>query len=368
MILNIVVFIIVLSILVLVHELGHFILAKLSGVLVEEFGFGIPPRAIGKKIGETIYSLNWLPFGGFVRLHGEQTEEEITDKKRAFLNKSKKVRAAVSIAGVLMNFLLAVVAFAVFYSATGIPTETNKVIVEGVADPSPAKEIGLAEGDVIKSVNSVVVNNINQFVDLIDTNKGSEVKIDYVQKSTGSTVEKTIVPRLSPPNNEGPLGVAISNVEITYPPIYKRIYLGVYYGFKDAIYWGGLIIGALGKLLMDLIHGHISNDVTGPVGVYAITTEAAKLGLMPLVKFVGIFSVNLAIINILPLPALDGGRLFFIGVEAIFGKKVKPKLEATIHTVGLVVLIALLIAITVSDVRRLIQAGSLAGFLENAAK
>src|ERR1035437_773871 len=152
MIVSILIFLLVLSILVLVHELGHFLVAKHAGIKVEEFGFGLPPRLIGKKIGETIYSINALPFGGFVRLYGEQDEEGVKNFKRSFLHKSKKTRASVVIAGVIMNFILAIVAFAIVYFFTGIPRDTGKLSVIDVSPSSPAQTAGIVVGDVITKI------------------------------------------------------------------------------------------------------------------------------------------------------------------------------------------------------------------------
>ncbi len=361
-------FFLVLSVLVLVHELGHFYIAKRSGIWVEEFGFGIPPRIYGKKFGETLYSINLLPFGGFVRLHGEQTEDGVTKPERAFLNKSKKVRILVVVAGVVMNALLAVVCFAFVYSVTGIPRETDKVIVVGVSEGSPAYFAGVKSDDVIVKVNGEMVGNSDDFISLMEGNKGREVTLSLLEKSSGGVIDKSMVPRIDPPEGEGPIGVAISNVEIYFPPIWVRPFYGVYFGFREALGWGGLILGGLGNMLTNLFTGNISKDITGPVGVYALTSQAVKLGWISFINFLGIFSLNLAIINILPFPALDGGRLFFVVLEGIIGKKVKPKYEAIVHTLGMALLLALIFAITFNDIKRLITAGSISKFLEMAVK
>jgi regulator of sigma E protease len=364
---SILVFVIVLSILVLVHEAGHFFAAKKAGVWVEEFGFGIPPRIWGKKVGETIYSINLLPFGGFVKLHGENTDEGVTDVKRAFLNKDKKTRAAIVTAGVIMNFILGIFAFGIVYTFSGIPKETNDVKILEVASSSPAQEAGLLSGDIVRKVDGQEITSTSQFVGEIDKYKGEKVTITVDRNIAGKSESKevSLVPRANPPGEEGPIGVVISSVEIYFPPIWQRPFVGVYYGFKDALYWGKTLVLALGGIFTNLLKGHTPKDIAGPVGIFAITSEAAKVGLLAVINFVGVLSVNLAIINIIPFPALDGGRLAFIGIESLFGRRVMPKVESVIHTVGMVILLILLLAITASDVTRLIQNGGVSGFIDS---
>lgn len=360
MLVSILIFLLVLSILVLVHELGHFIMARRAGIWVEEFGFGLPPRLVGKKIGETIYSINALPFGGFVRLHGEQEEEGVTDKARAFLYRGKKVRISVIVAGVVMNFLLSILAFGIVYSFQGIPKDTHKIKVVDIAPDSPALTSGLVVGDVITSADGKMFSKVDDFINYVDTQKGKKVKI-----WTESGKILTITPRENPPAGEGPLGVIITSTEIFYPPVWQRPFYGIYYGFKDAIFWGQTIILGLWGIIAGLFHGQAPQGVSGPVGIFAVTSEAAKSGVLTLINFIGILSVNLAILNILPFPALDGGRLLFIGIESITGRKVLPKVEATIHTAGMIILLALLLLITISDIRRLITAGGIPGFINS---
>lgn len=366
MVSSILVFLLVLSILVVVHELGHFIVARKMGILVEEFGFGLPPRIFSKKIGETTYSINLLPFGGFVRLHGETTEDGVTFPRRAFLNKSKKVRASVVVAGVIMNFILGVVAFAIVYSFLGIPRETNQVKVVEIATGSPAQSAGIIVGDTVKSVDKKEVTTVDAFVSLIEEKKGKRTTVELLRDSQTKNI--TIIPRESPPENEGPLGVVITTTEIYFPPYWQRPFVGVYYGFNEALLWGGRIVGGFVKIFKDLFVGVAPKDIAGPVGIFAITTQAAKGGILELISFIGILSVNLAILNIIPFPALDGGRLAFIGIETFLGRKVMPRIEAIVHTVGMVILLLALLAITAHDIRGLIKAGSLSNFVEGVLK
>ena len=367
MILSVFTFIIVLSVLVLVHELGHFIVARKNGIWVEEFGIGYPPRIWGKKVGETLYSINLLPLGGFVRLHGEQTEDGVTKPDRAFINKSKKARFAVLSAGVVMNFLLSVVCFAIFYSFSGVPKETDKVIISGVVKDAPADTAGIKSSDVILSVDGVLLYTLDEFSNLISESKGREVELEILD-SSGEKRSVKIVPRVDVPKDEGPLGVLITQTEIYFPPVWQRPFIGVYYGFKDALFWGKQVFVGLYTMMSGLVRGSVPEDIAGPVGIYAMTSEIAKVGILPLINFLGIFSVNLAVVNFLPIPALDGGRFLFIVLEKLLGRKVLPKAEAAIHGAGMALLLLLMLVITFVEVKRLILAGSLQGFLESTLK
>lgn len=367
---SILVFLIVLSILVLVHELGHFIVARKTGVWVEEFGFGLPPRIFGKKIGETIYSINLFPFGGFVRLHGESDDQAIAQPKRAFLNKSKKTRTAIVIAGVVMNFFLAIFAFAVVYSFAGIPKDTREVKVVDVSSSSPAQISGIIPGDVVKKVDGHGVFSVKEFVDLIEKRKGVKVELTIEKELKGEKTTKKVLttPRENPPENEGPLGVTITTIQIYYPPLVQRPFIGVYYGVKEAMFWGKSVVLGFTRLIIEAFEGNVPKDLAGPVGIFAITSQAAKLGILALVNFVGILSVNLAVLNIIPFPALDGGRLLFIGIEGLFGRRIVPKVEAAVHTIGMIILLVLLLAITANDIQRLISSGGISGFIDGVLK
>ena len=368
MIFSVVTFILVLSVLVLTHEFGHYIAARRNGVWVEEFGIGYPPRIWGKKVGETLYSINLLPLGGFVRLHGEQTEEGVTEPDRAFINKSKKIRFIILASGVLMNFILSIVCFSIFYSFSGVPRKTDKVIVSGVVKDAPADKSGIISGDIILSVEGIKVNGLDEFSSLIKERKGKEIVLQVLPIGESQIKAINITPRADTPEDEGPLGILITDTEIYFPPVWQRPFLGVFNGFEDAIYWGKQVIIGLYTMISGLVKGQVPKDIAGPVGIYAITSEVAKIGILPLINFVGIFSVNLAVINFLPIPALDGGRFLFIIIEKIFGRKVMPKVEAAIHGAGMIVLLSLFAVLTFIEVKRLIIAGSLQGFLESTIK
>lgn len=371
MIISVLTFILVLSILVLVHELGHFIAARRAGIWVEEFGFGLPPRLFGKRIGETLYSLNALPFGGFVRLHGETDEGEITKPERAFLTKSKKIRSVVVLAGVFMNFVLAIFAFATVYTFSGFPKtiDTGKVKILDVRHGSPAEEAGLASGDLVVEAEGQKMTKTEEFIKLAEEKKGEEITLKIQKEGEEALTEIKVTPRVNPPEGEGALGVAISSAEVEYyfPPVWQRPFLGAYYGFKEAFFWGGVVIGGMIKLFADLFGGVFPKGVAGPTGLFAITTEVAKLGVSPLINWLGVISVNLAVLNILPFPALDGGHLLFIGIEKVLGKRVVPKVQSWVHGIGLAILLLFIIAITVKEFRQISQLG-FSGYVEFLTK
>lgn len=352
------------SVLILAHELGHFIVAKKSGVWVEEFGFGLPPRIWGKKMGETIYSINWLPIGGFVRLHGETADGKIAKPERAFVNKSKKKRIAVSLAGVAANFALAVLAFAVFYSFEGILVDAGVKVVE-VAPDSPAAMAGFAADDEVLTVNSLEVKKVSEFQEIVAREKGEELAIDVKR---GEEEERILVtPRSEHPQTQGPLGITIEPVEITtyYPPLWQRPFVGIYQGFRDALFLSQAIIVGIFGLAGEVGQGQVPDGVVGPFGILALFVYVSKLGILPLLNFTGVFSVNLAILNLIPFPPLDGSRVVFIGLEKVFGKKLIPKIESQIHIIGMIVLLAIMLGLTAREIPELIRSGSINSFVES---
>lgn len=351
---TLVIFLIIISILILVHEFGHFIVAKRAGIRVEEFGLGFPPRIFAKKIGETAYSVNALLFGGFVKLYGEEQPE--LEKERAFFDKPKRTRAAVIAAGVLMNFLLAVAAFSVLYGLLGVPKKIDYVKVVGVAAGSPAEMAEIQVDDVILSVDGQTVQSNKQFVQLIEQNKGEELVIEL--RRGGEKIDVSVVPRVAPPEGEGPLGVAITDSEIYFPPLWQRPFISAYFGAKETLFWTRATVEAVGKVLGQLVTtGTLPRDLAGPVGIFQITSYVSREGPLSVLNFLGILSINLAILNILPFPALDGGRLLFIGVEAVFGRRVVPAFERAAHTFGMILLLILLLLITIQDINRILTSG-----------
>ena len=375
-------FIAILSLLVFVHELGHFLAAKKAGIFVEEFGFGLPPGIWGKKIGETIYSINALPIGGFVKLYGEDGPSFAkASAGKAYFEKSIPRRLSVLLAGVAMNLLLAIVSFSILYFVLGIPTKTGKIKIVGVTKDSPAQFAELKEGDEIVGIDGQKVLSADQFVDLTKGKAGKKIQLEISRDNDnpcklsggnqvlggaipseqsfscrGENLLISLIPRESPPEGEGALGVVISGMELKKYPWWQMPYLGAREGFKESLSWAEMILSALKKTLVSLIFmGKVPKDVAGPVGIFQITSQVAKDGFLAILQFLGILSVNLAIINILPFPALDGGRLIFLGYEAVFRKKISPKIEILVNQVGMAILLSIMALITVNDVLRLLK-------------
>lgn len=382
MITTVILFLIVLSILVFVHEFGHFLVAKKTGIKVEEFGFGLPPRIFSIKRGETIYSVNALPIGGFVKLLGEDEAETVSEsqKDRAFFAKSKKVRVAALLSGVLMNFALAVFCFSIVYSKLGIPEVTEKVKVVAVLPDSPAEKAGLKEDDVIVTAAGRQIKSNEDFLGVTKGYLGKQFEIEVAREKDNPCKEKVLgtwpglqvschgenmvfrlVPREESPGGEGPLGMVISQVEMKFYPFYKQIFLGTVEGFREAFAWLSLVFFYLLGIFHKLITaGTVPKDIAGPVGIFQITGEIGKAGILSVVQFVGVLSVNLAVVNVLPFPALDGGRLLFVAVEAVLGKRVKARSERLAHSLGMAVLLFILLLITINDIGRILETSGFA--------
>jgi len=367
------VFILILSVLVLIHELGHFIVAKRLGIKVEEFGYGFPPRIWGKRIGETLYSINLLPIGGFVKLFGEddagggkiqaksaksevKNEKNLSssDLKRAFYARPSWQRLSVVIAGVVMNFLLAVCIISYLFAARGVAVPSDHVRVTEILPNSPAAMSGLKIDDKIISVDGVKITKTEEFVKETRKHLGQPTKIVYV--SDDKQNEVTLVPRKDFPKGEGPIGIGISAIEVRK---YSLLEAPVY-GTWEALKFSWVIVHGLGSMVYEgVIHGQKPEGVAGPLGVAQLTGEAVSFGLDAVLWFMALLSLNLAVLNILPIPALDGGRLFFILIEVVTRKKVNPKYESYAHMVGLALLLGLMAVVTIVDIARLISGKSL---------
>lgn len=351
---TIIIFFITLSILVLVHELGHFLMAKKMGVKVEEFGIGLPPRLFGIKKGETLYSVNLLPIGGFVKLFGEEYGESTKGNKNlTFVNKKPWQKTLIVLGGVIGNFLLGWFIFS-YLVTQGIPVPTNNVIVEKVTKNSPASISGLEEGDIItKLVNDDKSINLTSASTLIEeTRKSGGEKIKLFIKRGQQQLIIDIIPRVNPPKGEGPLGIAITSfIEKKYP-----WYSAPYHGLIEAFNITFKIVSELGKMLFNFVIFQKQNvDVAGPVGIANLAGQAVKFGKNAFLQFLALLSLNLAIMNILPFPALDGGRLVFVLYEGLTKRKPNKNFEKYTNLIGFVLLLSLVALITVNDVIKLFR-------------
>src|SRR3989338_1035493 len=373
MIITILVFLLILSVLVLIHEAGHFFVAKKLGIKVEEFGFGLPPRAFGIKRGETIYSINLLPIGGFVKLYGEDSagggklkvesgklspqmrdpaEAGKVDLERAFFSRPVWQRALVVVAGVVMNFLLAVLIITYFFGISGVQAPGNKVFVTDVAKDSPAQKAGLKTGDQIVAINGEKITSPSKLVSTTKQHLGVKLKLTILQKNK---IEKNIdlVPRKTYPPNQGPIGVGVtSDIVVKKYPIYQAPFVGLLEAFK---YSWLILSGIAGVVYQLLVHAQVPNGAARPLGLAPSTGQFVAIGPLAVLSFVSLLSLNLAILNILPIPALDGGRLFFILIEGVTGRKVSQRFESYAHAIGMALLLALIAVITLSDIIRFIS-------------
>ena len=353
-----IVFISLISLIVL-HEFGHFLIAKKFGVRVEEFGIGYPPRIFGKKIGETLYSLNLLPFGAFVKLYGE--EKEIKEP-RSFTGKPIWQRALIILGGVVSFWIISAILLSIVFGM-GVPQAISdtaeavnpKVQIVAVASGSPAQVAGIKVGDTIlevKSQKSKVksIDKVKQVQEFTNLHKGEEITLTIERGK--EVFDATLVPRVSPPEGEGAMGVGLVRTVLTSYPWYLAPIKGVEACFNLT----GSIGAGLLQVFGNLIQGKglpAGAQLMGPVGIGSLMTQVAHLGLTYYLQFIALISIYLAIFNILPIPALDGGKLLFLGIEKVRRKPVSQKIEQSITSIFFVLLIALMIWVTIKDIARL---------------
>jgi len=346
---NLLLFILFFGAMLLFHELGHYLTAKLFKIKVEEFGFGFPPRMIKLfHIKETLFSLNWIPFGGFVRLSGENDPEV----PGGFGNAKPLTRIAVLLGGPVMNLLMGVILFSLIFNKVGVPDYT-KVLVSDVSANSPAQVAGIQVGDIVSKIAATPVTSTDTMVSLIQANKGKDVDI-VLQRGSESIVVHAI-PRVNPPANEGSLGIAMTN------PLVKT-------GWVDTIplSFQATYIQAREIFLMParLIGNQIPKDqarVVGPVGIYTMFNQARNMdaqnagssnpmGTTFTLQLMAVITIALGLTNLFPIPAVDGGRIVFILPELLFKKRIPPKYENFVHMVGFIALLLLMFYITAQDI------------------
>ncbi|MBZ1348858.1 MAG: site-2 protease family protein [Candidatus Liptonbacteria bacterium] len=331
-----------LAILILGHEGGHFLAARLFGVDVEEFGFGFPPRLFSKKIGKTIYSFNFFPFGGFVKIKGVDVSKEEADKiqknddlKNDFRSQSTLKKIIIILSGVIVNFIIGWLAFSVVFMV-GIP---KAVYVRGTLPESPAFLAGFQSGDKILGFEKM-----EDFIKLIEDSPQKNIEIEI--KREGKVLFIEAVPRLDDNLNKGVLGIELFETGMEKS--------GLVNSFKNGFEQSVNIMKLIALSLASIIREGDFSSVVGPVGVFQAIGSAKELGIPYIFQLLGLISLNLVFINILPLPALDGGRVIFIIIEKIIRRPINYKIESAIHSFFFLVLLFLLIAVTIKDVSRLI--------------
>lgn len=384
---TVLIFILILGVLIFVHELGHFLAAKRAGVRVEEFGFGYPPRAltIGKKWG-TVFTLNWIPFGGFVKIVGEDYEEDENSPKNVssekssdpladtqsnspsesfstgknFIEVSKKWQVAILAAGVTFNFIFAWMLFSLGFliglpapidNSYGVMPQNPELTIISVFPSSVSEEAGLKPGDKIKSVSvlggeflqDLRPENIGDFINT------SSQKIIFEIDRGGEDLDFELAPQL---NEEGRrvVGIATDMIGTLTLPIHKAIYEGG----KTSAQFFYMTAVSIGELIKDAFVGKADvSQIAGPVGIVGLVGDASRLGIAYLLSFTALISINLAVINLFPFPALDGGRIVMVAIEGMTGKKISHKIAGTLNTVGFVILILLMLFITYRDILKL---------------
>jgi regulator of sigma E protease len=364
---SVIIFLVILAILILVHEFGHFIVAKKSGIRVDEFGLGFPPKIFSKKFGTTLYTLNAIPFGGFVKIFGEDPHTEIVseeDRATSFFYKPKWIQAFVLVAGVTMNILFAwlvvslgfVIGFPspTDYSGFGKVSNVHVVVTEVLVD-SPAQKAGLKSGDTIVSATSgkevltgetLTPDNIQKMIAL-----GTSKNIDISYKRGNESEKKvSIEPNTNTVEGRRAIGIAMDNIGVLKLPVH----LALLEGARTTWFMTkGTAVG-LGHFFLDIISFKSDfSQVSGPVGIAHVVGEAQSLGFVYLLSLIAVISINLAIINLLPFPALDGGRLFFILIEVIIRRPISPSFVRWANTIGFAFLIILMLVVTGHDIIKL---------------
>ncbi len=352
---TIITFVAVLSLLVFVHEFGHFITAKKSGIRVDEFGFGFPPRIFGIKRGGTVYSVNWIPLGGFVRIKGEGGEHG--NDKDSFANKSGWVRLLVLTAGVVMNVVLAWFLFSVGY-VVGMPQVVEDLpqfarVTQGqtqvldVMKGSPAELAGMKTGDALLTVDGQPVTSVEGVRSYTQSHEGQSIRVTF--KQNDQTLTKDVTPVRLAGAEQAAMGVALVRTGmVSYPIWYAPVQ-----GAVATWVMGREIVLSFGSLIRDLFVKHaVTVDLSGPIGIAVITSEVAARGFRYLIQFTALLSLNLAVINILPFPALDGGRVLFLAIERARGRAVSRNIENLAHNVGFALLMLVVIFVTIGDFRK----------------
>ncbi|CAN5278076.1 RIP metalloprotease RseP [soil metagenome] len=376
---QIILFVLVLSFLVIIHELGHYLVAKWQKVRVEEFGVGYPPRALKLfKKGETLFSLNWIPFGGFVKLEGEEGPDSEKDEDGEvkpdahgylpFYAKGKLSRLAIILAGATVNFVFGIIAFSVYFSVKGIPELLPDPRIAAVAAESPIAKAGVPANVNITGFEfagqTYKTTSIDDVTTFVGQHLGEQVTVMTTGICKDTTCDQTthqyplrIRTKEETPAGQGSLGVAFDQVvSYKFYPWYQMPFRGTKFGLEQALLLSELIITSLGGIFVGLFKGQVPQEVAGPFGIFSQARQAGFFSGDPfeLLNLAGKLSVNLAIMNVLPIPALDGGRGFFILIEKFVGRKRLNKVEGYINYAAFGLLLLLTLLITFKDILGLV--------------
>ena len=330
--------IILFGIIVFIHELGHFLFAKKAGVKIHEFAIGMGPKIYSTQKGETKYSIRLLPLGGYVSMEGEDGE---SNDSNSFGKKTLLQRASIIFAGPFFNIVLTVLLLIPVFSYMGTPSNSN--VVGKVLENTPAIKSGLQVNDKIIEINGQQIKTWNDIVNNLQK-ETSKDKVNIKIERNNTTKELSITPEK---NNQGKYVIGIS-------PVYeKSIIKSIPKAFVETGNMIKQMLVFIGQLFTGTIPGGFDNSVSGPIGVIGIVSDAAKMGIINLIYIGAVISLNLGILNLLPIPALDGGRLLFLAIEAIIGRKLDPEKEAMVNTVGFVILIGFMLFVTYKDILKL---------------
>jgi len=352
---TLILFLITFTVIIAVHEFGHYLTARLLGMKVLEFAFGFPPRVAAIRHAGIDYSLNAIPFGGFVRILGQDDfaiHQAGEGEPGSFTSKPWWAQAIVLVAGVTMNMVLALVVLTVAFM-TGTTASTGDVRVIDVARDSPAQQAGIQVGDIVRAIDGRKITRSNDLVNYVRSqarlHPDQEVTLELERNERPLPPIKA-VPRVEPPEGEGPLGIKLEEVQGT-------VAVAVPEAFQQALSLSGQVIAQIAELPGQLLAPPTSGGaptVGGPIEIFRVTGQVAQFGLPTFLKLVGVLSVNLAVLNIVPFPGLDGGRLFFVLLGGIFRTRLSPQVEAAVHAVGFLLLLLLLVVVSIADIRRVV--------------
>lgn len=375
MIPSIIIFFLILSFLVFIHELGHFLSARKFGIKVDEFGIGIPPRAWGKKIGETLYSLNWLPIGGFVKIRGEDFEDYDPKDPENFINKKPWQKSVVLLAGIFMNFVFAVIVFYFLLASNGWKSspllvladynfpfgdrvELNNIVM-GLAPDSSAEKAGVDYGDQILKLStadtSIEPKTTEELINFVADKENQEIEVVTKNINTNETDVYQVVPTYNEELERSVLGVQLGEVvQITYLTPAQKLFSG----FTHSVNIMGYSFKVMGSLISTSVEtkdiAPVAQGVSGPVGIYGAVNSIAQVGgnqmFKAILDLMALLSLSLAIMNLLPFPALDGGRWVFVLYQWFTGKLPSQKIEARAHQIGFAVLLIFIVIVTFKDI------------------